>query len=248
MANSQYAAESALARTIIIIPMLNEEESISLVLGDLPQVRQVIVVDNGCTDRSPQIARENHAMVVEEPQRGYGAACLAGIRAIRDLAKNEPPPEFVLFIDGDYSDHGEEAGKILAPIAEGDFDFVVGSRMIGQREKGAMPFQAVFGNWLACTLMRVLWGGKFTDLGPFRAIRWNRLLELEMQDRNFGWTVEMQIKAIQKKLRYIEVPVAYRRRVGASKISGTISGTFRAGYKILYTIFKYRFRRSPDPN
>ena len=232
----------ALADTIAIIPMLNEEDSIGLVLDDLPPLRKVIVVDNGCTDRSPEIAAAKGVTIVKQPQRGYGAACLKGIATVAAL---ERPPKIILFLDGDYSDHGEEAYKLIEPIACGDYDMVIGSRIRGERQKGAMPAQAVFGNWLACTMMRVLWRGKkYTDLGPFRTIRWDSLQQLGMQDENFGWTVEMQIKAIQGKLRYIEVPVSYRRRIGASKISGTIAGSFKAGYKIIFTILKYRFSKS----
>lgn len=235
----------ALNNVFVIIPMLNEQDSIGLVLQDLPAVRQVIVVDNGCTDRSPAIARQLGAHVISEPQRGYGKACLAGIAYVDEqvalLSLAEAEAILVVFLDGDYSDHPNELEHLLHPIVAEDADLVIGSRSSGSREKGAMHFQAIFGNWLACTLMRWFWGASFTDLGPFRAIRYASLRSLEMQDADFGWTIEMQIKATRRKLRCCEVPVSYRRRLGVSKISGTVSGTFRAGCKILFTIYKYRF-------
>ncbi len=234
---------AALGQTFVIIPMLNEEGSIGAVLNDLPNVRSVIVVDNGSTDDSPAIASQLGADVISEPQRGYGKACLTGIahvdRALEELPASEREATIVAFVDGDYSDHPDELADIIAPIVSNDADFVIGSRATGDRESGAMHFQALFGNWLACSLMRLFWGAKFTDLGPFRAIRYPALKSLRMQDENFGWTVEMQIKAVKKGLVYREVPVSYRRRIGVSKISGTVSGTIRAGYKILYTIFRY---------
>ncbi len=240
MADNQNLIDNALRRTVVIIPMLNEQLSIGLVLDDLPPVAEVIVVDNGSTDEGASIAAAKGATVIHEPQKGYGKACLTGIEYLR--AKVQHPEEtIVAFIDGDYSDHPDELPSLIAKIVEDDFDFVIGSRALGKRESGAMHFQARFGNWLACTLMRLLWGAKFSDLGPFRAIRYRSLNELCMQDEDFGWTIEMQIKAIQKKLKTTEVPVSYRRRIGVSKISGTIAGTFRAGHKILWTIFRYRF-------
>ena len=239
--------QRALENTFVVIPMLNEEDSIVHVLDDLPNVRRVFVVDNGCTDNSPQRAREAGACVLHEPQRGYGKACLKGITAVdAELQAMDGSDRLtgqdaiVVFIDGDYSDHPDELPRLLHPIVRGDADFVIGSRSLGDREPGAMHFQAIFGNWLACRLMRLFWNAEFTDLGPFRAIRYASLKTLDMQDENFGWTIEMQVKAVQAGLRCTEVPVSYRRRIGASKISGTISGTCRAGYKILYTIFRYR--------
>lgn len=224
------------ARIAVIIPALNEEESIGLVLDDLPPVDQVIVVDNGCSDGTVRVAVERGAAIVEQPERGYGAACLAGIAVARRL---EPTPEIVVFLDADYSDHPGELPLLIEPIRSGDFDLVLGSRLLGQRERGAMPRQSVYGNKLACFLMRWCFGASYTDLGPFRAIRFDSLESLGMCDRNFGWTIEMQIKAHRLGLRYKEVPVSYRRRVGVSKISGTVSGTIRAGSKILYSIAKY---------
>ncbi len=229
----------------VIIPVLNEEKSIGLVLGDLPPVNQVVVVDNGSTDGTAAVAQEAGSDVVSEPQRGYGKACLTGIDRVIELSESLPDTNehdtIVVFIDGDYSDHGEELPLLTTPIMEGTADFVVGSRMTGNREAGAMHFQALFGNWLACSLMKLFWRTSYTDLGPFRAIRLSSLRALGMKDENFGWTIEMQIKAATQKLRSTEVPVSYRCRIGVSKISGTVSGTFRAGYKILYTIFRQRF-------
>ena len=226
--------------------MLNEAGSIGLVLKDLPEINQVVVVDNGSDDEGPDIARELGAEVVPEPQRGYGKACLTGIERVQELIESSdsasmPGEAILVFLDADYSDFPEELTQLVQPILDGDYDFVVGSRSRGARESGAMPFQAVFGNMLACGLVRFFWGVKFSDLGPFRAIRFESLQKLNMVDENFGWTIEMQIKAIKAGLRILEIPVSYRTRVGVSKISGTISGTIRAGYKIIYTIFKYRF-------
>jgi glycosyltransferase involved in cell wall biosynthesis len=236
---------SALANTFVIIPMFNEQDSIELVLKDLPAVAEVIVVDNGSTDDGPNIASRAGATVVHESQRGYGKACLAGIAYLAGQVHINPDSAIVVFIDGDHSDHADELPRLVQPIVEEGVDFVIGSRSSGDREKGAMHLQAICGNWLACVLMNRMLGSRFTDLGPFRAIRYRALLDLAMQDENFGWTIEMQIKACQQGLNIREIPVSYRRRIGVSKISGTVSGTIKAGYKILYTIFKYR-RRPPS--
>jgi len=228
----------------VVIPALDEATSLPLVLGDLPAVGHVIVVDNGSSDSTAKVAGECGATVVTEPQRGYGAACLRGLAVIRELIETgEAAPRIVVFLDADYSDHPELLPDLVAPIRAGEADFVLGSRLLGKRESGAMPPQSLFGNRLACWLMRLLFGTRYTDLGPFRAIDYQSLCQLDMADRDFGWTIEMQIKAQRAGLRTIEVPVPYRRRVGQSKISGTISGTVKAGTKILYTIAKYRLQR-----
>ena len=229
---------------VVIIPALNEEEALPKVLRDLPRVGKVVVVDNGSSDRTADVAIANGAAVVREPVRGYGSACLRGLSAVDSLTNlRELSPRVVAFVDADYGDHPDQLPHIVDPILNGDCDFVLGSRLLGIRERGAMPPQAVWGNRLACFLMRVFWRVNYTDLGPMRAIRYDALKQLQMEDRNFGWTVEMQIKAARAGLRTIEVPVPYRRRVGVSKISGTISGTIRAGYKILLTIFRYGILR-----
>lgn len=223
----------------VVIPALNEQDSIGRVLGDLPTdlVREVVVVDNGSSDRTPELARAGGATVVDEHRRGYGAACLRGLR---ELGCRDPRPSIVAFMDADYSDHPEELIDLVEPIVDGRADFTVGSRTLGRREPGALLPQARFGNWLATRCIRWLFGVEMTDLGPFRAIRWSTLEELEMKDEGFGWTAEMQAKAARRRVSYIEIPVRYRRRVGVSKISGTLSGTVRAGWKILYTIFRVR--------
>jgi glycosyltransferase involved in cell wall biosynthesis len=237
-----------LGSVTVIIPALNEEEALPLVLRDLPPVGSVIVVDNGSSDRTASVASSAGAHVVSEPRRGYGAACLRGLKEVSDsVNRGDGEPKIIVFLDADYSDHPESIVDLVLPIHNDEADFVLGSRLLGTRESGAMPAQSVFGNRFACWLMRLLFRAKYSDLGPFRAIRYSALKQLDMQDTNFGWTVEMQIKAARAQLRIKEVPVPYRCRVGQSKISGTISGSVRAGYKILYTIFKYgreRPRRS----
>lgn len=223
----------------VIIPAFNEENGVGEVVREIPRafVREIIVVNNASTDNTEVIAREAGATVLREPVPGYGRACLRGIAHAQ---LSEPLPEIVVFLDADHSDFPEEIPNVIQPIIEGKADLVIGSRAIGQRERGSMTPQQVFGNWLATRLLSILYGATFTDLGPFRAIRFNKLLALNMQDKTYGWTVEMQIKAARDGLLYVEVPVRYRRRIGFSKISGTVKGTLLAGYKIIATILKYR--------
>jgi len=225
-----------LSQVAVVIPAFNEQASLPLVLADLPPVGQVVLVNNASTDATAAAARRGGATVVDEPRRGYGSACLAGLAHLRQQAS---PPKVVVFLDADYSDHPEELPLLVEPIFAGECDMVLGSRLLGNREPGAMPPQSVWGNRLACLLMRLLFSGRFTDLGPFRAISYNALEPLGMVDTNYGWTIEMQIKATRAGLRVREVPVSYRRRIGVSKISGTISGAFKAGGKILWTVARY---------
>ena len=226
-------------RTAVVIPVFNERDSLPLVVAAIPRDRvdEVVVVDNGSTDDTPLVAQGLPVRLVREDRRGYGSACLAGIAALA-----ASPPDVVVFLDGDFSDHPEEMPALLEAIAAGA-DLVIGSRTRGHREPGALLPQARFGNALACFLIARLFGHRFTDLGPFRAIRWDALQKLGMEDRTFGWTVEMQVKAVRQGLRVAEVPVSYRRRIGVSKITGTLSGTVRAGWKILGTIAKHGIRR-----
>jgi glycosyltransferase involved in cell wall biosynthesis len=228
-------------QVVAIIPALNEAESLPLVLGDLPGLRHVIVVDNGSTDATASVAAAQGAAVVKEPRRGYGAACRRGLVAIGEcIAAGQTPPEVVVFLDADYSDHPEHLPDLVEPILSGRADFVLGSRMLqGRREAAAMPLQSELGNRLACFLMRIFFAARYTDLGPFRAIRYRSLCRLNMIDRNAGWTLEMQIKAKRAGLRTLEIPVPYRRRARQSKISGTFWGSVEAGAEILYTIAKY---------
>lgn len=226
-------------RIDVLIPAYNEAESLPLVLKAIPKVgvRQVIVCDNGSTDQTAIVAKKAGAKVVEATRRGYGSACLAGMRYLQSLPASEQP-EIVVFLDGDYSDYPEELPKVVAPILNDEKDLVLGSRLLGNMEPGAMSPPQRFGNWLAPLLIRWLYGYQFTDLGPFRAIRWPLLLDLHMQDPNYGWTVEMQIKAAKHRLRCAEVPVQYRKRAGGkSKVSGTVKGVVLAGWKIISLIF-----------
>jgi glycosyltransferase involved in cell wall biosynthesis len=227
-------------KVAVVIPVFNEAPSLPLVLRDIPRERRprIVVADNGSTDGSGDLARAAGAEVVTEPRPGYGSACLAGLRHLAAA-----PPDVVIFLDGDHSDHPEEMERLLEPIAAGRAELVIGSRRLGRAERGALLPQARFGNWLATRLIRALYGFRYTDLGPFRAIRWEALAGLRMGDPDFGWTAEMQVKALRHGLRVEEVPVSYRRRVGVSKITGTVSGTFRAGYKILWTVFRHALTR-----
>lgn len=220
----------------VVIPAFDEEASLPLVLADLPRppVRRIVVCDNNSTDATAEVARRGGAEVVAEPRPGYGSACL---RALGHLAAD--PPDVVVFLDGDYSDHPEELPELVRPILEGEADLVIGSRTRGEAERGALLPQARAGNLVACLLIRLLYGHRYSDLGPFRAIRWKALGQLEMRDPDFGWTAEMQVKALRHGLAVREVPVSYRRRVGVSKITGTFYGTVMAGYKILWTVLRY---------
>lgn len=223
-------------KTVVIIPAFNEARAIGLVVGDIPKglVDEIVVVDNASSDETAPNARRAGATVLREDRKGYGWACLRGIDHARDQGA-----DVIVFLDGDYSDHPEEMPRLVQPIQEDRAEFVVGSRVIGEREAGSMLPQALLGNRLACFLMGAIWRVPYTDLGPFRAIRLEALERLEMEDKTFGWTVEMQIKAATRGLRIREVPVSYRRRVGVSKVTGTVSGTVKASAKILWTIAKY---------
>nr|WP_298924416.1 glycosyltransferase family 2 protein [uncultured Allomuricauda sp.] len=224
----------------VIIPAVNEGDSIGKVVSELPKsVSEIIVVNNGSTDDTVKNARNAGATVLTENQRGYGFACLKGMDYIDKQSK---APDIIVFIDGDYSDYPEELDKIVAPILNENMDFVIGARKKELREAGSMTFPQIFGNELATFLMRLFFRAKFTDLGPFRAIKYDKLKELEMQDKTYGWTVEMQLKALRKKLAYTEVPVRYKRRIGVSKVSGTVKGAIFAGIKILGWIFKYSIK------
>ncbi|MEM7162737.1 MAG: glycosyltransferase family 2 protein [Bacteroidota bacterium] len=223
----------------VVIPAFNEEESLGLVLKDIPSslVRNVIVVNNNSTDNTAEVAKREGAIVLNETRQGYGSACLKGINFIEQRGNH---PDILIFIDADYSDYPEEMFDLIKPIHDNNVDLVIGSRTQGLREKGAMMPQQVFGNWLATTMIKWLYGVKFSDLGPFRAIKWNSLMEIQMCDPDFGWTVEMQVKAAKNNLTFAEVPVNYRKRIGVSKITGTLKGTVLAGYKIITTILKYK--------
>jgi len=225
----------------VIIPAYNEENSIAKVIQDIPPiVDEIIVVNNTSTDYTHNVAKTAGATVVNEPKRGYGYACLRGMSYI---SLQETKPDIVVFLDGDYSDYPQQLTQLITPIIEKDIDLVIGARVRTLREKGAMTYPQKFGNWLATSLMTLFFGARFTDLGPFRAIKYSKLLALNMEDKTYGWTVEMQLKAVKQKYSYVEIPVKYRNRIGVSKVSGTLKGAIFAGVKILTWIFKYSIKK-----
>lgn len=223
---------------IVVIPAFNEERSIGKVINDIPKdvVSSVIVVNNNSSDNTRLEAEEAGALVLDENRKGYGWACLKGIDKAKDLNAG-----IIVFLDGDYSDHPQQLTDVISPILNNGMDMVIGSRALGKKEKGSLTPQQVFGNWLATRLMRIFYGVRYTDLGPFRAITVQALGKLNMQDKTYGWTIEMQIRGAQHKLKTTEVPVDYRKRIGVSKVSGTVKGTILAGYKIIFAILKYKF-------
>lgn len=224
----------------VIIPAYNEQDSIAHVINDIPKiVDEVIVISNNSTDKTELNAKNAGATVLKETKKGYGYACLKGLDYI---SKQKIKPDIIVFLDGDYSDYPEQLTEIVDPIINKDIDFVVGARVEKLRESGSMTPQQVFGNWLATFLMKLFFGAKFSDLGPFRAIKYDKLLAIEMEDKTYGWTVEMQLKVLKQKMTYKEIPVKYRNRIGVSKVSGTVKGTIFAGIKILSWIFKYSFK------
>ena len=225
------------AKIDVLIPAFNEEKAIGKVIEAIPKniIREIIVINNNSTDNTAKVAETAGATVLEELTRGYGKACLKGLGYL--AAKNDPP-DIVVFLDGDFSDYPEEIEQLVEPIINGKADMVIGSRVLGKKEKGALQPQQVFGNWLATKLIYWIYKKRYTDLGPFRAISMKKLIDLEMKDTSYGWTVEMQVKAAKKGLGYSEIPVKYRKRIGKSKVSGTLKGSILAGYKIIYTIFR----------
>lgn len=224
----------------VIIPAFNEQNAVGLVIDEIPKnlVSEIIIVDNGSTDDTCEVAESKGATVLKESIRGYGQACFCGMTYI---ANQSDKPDIVVFLDGDHSDYPDEMEKLLSPIISNNVDLVIGSRAKGQKEAGSMTPQQIFGNWLATTLIKLFYGISYSDLGPFRAVRYDSLLAIDMQDRTYGWTVEMQLKAAKLKMNIEEISVNYRKRIGVSKVSGTVKGTILAGYKIIVTIFKYLF-------
>jgi len=230
---------SSIQFVYVIIPAFNEQNAVCQVISEIPKklVEEIIVVNNASTDNTVEQAISCGATVLDEPRKGYGFACLKGINYL----KNKPitDSDIIVFIDADHSDDPSEMPKLVEPIRQGKADMVIGSRALGIKEKGSMTPQQLFGNWLATSLLKLFYNADFTDLGPFRAIRFNQLLKIDMKDTTYGWTVEMQLKATKLGLKSLEVPVNYRKRIGKSKVSGTVKGTFMAGFKIIWTIFKY---------
>jgi glycosyltransferase involved in cell wall biosynthesis len=227
-------------KVVVIIPALNEERSIGKVISDIPEsiVDEVVVVDNGSSDQTVQVAENAGATVLNQPVRGYGNACLKALNYFFEK-DNDRQPGIVVFMDGDYSDYPGEIPQIIDPIIKQDYDMVIGSRILGKRERGALTPQQRIGNIIATFLLSFFYKVNFTDLGPFRAIKFEKLIQMNMQDKTYGWTVEMQIKAAKLGFKSMEVPVSYRKRIGKSKVSGTVSGVLKAGTKIIYTLFKY---------
>ncbi|WP_299155912.1 glycosyltransferase family 2 protein [uncultured Tenacibaculum sp.] len=229
----------------VIIPAYNEQDSIANVINDIPSlVNEIIVISNNSTDNTEINAKNSGATVLKENRRGYGYACLKGMEYIKASAIHDPYhiPDIIVFLDGDYSDYPEQLTELINPIVNDNIDFVIGARIKRLREQGSMTPQQIFGNWLATFLMKLFFNAKFTDLGPFRAIKYNKLLALNMEDKTYGWTVEMQLKALKQKFSYVEIPMKYRNRIGVSKVSGTVKGSILAGVKILGWIFKYSFK------
>ena len=221
----------------VIIPAFNEEKSIVKVIAEIPDlVEEIVVVNNNSTDQTVQVSTKAGATVISEKSKGYGYACLKGIDY---LSQKDKTPEILVFLDGDFSDFPQELTKVIQPILDDKADFVVGARVKELRESGSLTPQQVFGNCLACFLMKILYQSSFTDLGPFRAIRWDTLKNLKMSDKTYGWTIEMQLKVLRQKISYQEVPVSYKKRIGVSKVSGTVKGTIFAGVKIIGWIFKH---------
>lgn len=227
----------------VVIPAYNEEKAIGNVIREIPMniVREVVVIDNDSTDNTSKVAKSKGATVLKEKQKGYGYACLKGIHY---LNQKQIPPDILVFLDGDYSDYPEQLPEVISPILSQHMDLVIGSRALGNRQKRSMTPQQIFGNWLATKMMRLFFRANFTDLGPFRAIKFDKLLQLNMEDKTYGWTVEMQVKAAKKKYQFTEVPVNYRERIGVSKVSGTVKGTILAGYKIIKTILVYTLKKA----
>ncbi len=225
---------------IVIIPAYNEENAIANVIKEIPDyVSEIIVISNNSTDKTIEVATNTGATVLSENRKGYGYACLKGMEYISNRDKK---PEIIVFLDGDYSDFPEELTQLVEPIITQNVDFVIGARVSNLREKGSMTPQQVFGNWLATFLMKLFFKAKFSDLGPFRAIKYDQLIKLEMEDKTYGWTVEMQLKVLKQKMTYVEIPVRYKNRIGVSKVSGTVKGTIMAGIKIIGWILKYSFK------